>query len=517
MASTSTSTSTSTSASAVSTRDDRELARLALAGDGEAFAQLYDRHERRVFGFCLRMLGSEDEAAEATQETFMRLLRRLPALAGRELNFAAYALASARNACYDAIQARRRVEPVAEPPEPSGCEPAALELDPERAALLRATREAVRAANARLPDRQREVLALRELEQLSYEQIGELVGLNSNAVAQLISRARIRLRELVRGGELESIAVSSTECERALALLSRIQDEQTCDAGELGWVRAHVDGCETCALSRAAMQEAGVSYRALGPIVVLAWLRQETIARAAELVGADWGHVARAGAGHGRDPGSGGDPAPSRSSSHRRLTGIAAMRRLRARMLAAVLLCAALALLLAGTLTRDARVRLRPATSAASASSLARASAKLRAFERARDARFPSHGSRVANGVGAGPAVATSAGATQSVPLGAPVEPAGPHRHAGRRHSTPRAGVRQPPAAPAPTTQPTTQPPAATTPTSSVPSQPPSEAGSPATATTPTQTSTGSTTTSPSAPGGPPEGGHECPLAALAC
>ena len=82
----------STTASLSTTLDDRELARLAVAGDGDAFAQLYDRHERRVFGFCLRMLGTEDEAADATQETFMRLLRRLPALQGRDLNFVAYAL-----------------------------------------------------------------------------------------------------------------------------------------------------------------------------------------------------------------------------------------------------------------------------------------------------------------------------------------------------------------------------------------------------------------------------------------
>ena len=129
--------------------------------DGDAFAMLYDRHERRVYGFCLRMLGTPDEAGDATQETFMRLLRRLPALEGRDVNFVAYALTTARNVCYDAIGARRRVEPVAEEIEPRGTEPGEVGLDPERAALLAASREDVRAANGRLPERQREVLALR--------------------------------------------------------------------------------------------------------------------------------------------------------------------------------------------------------------------------------------------------------------------------------------------------------------------------------------------------------------------
>ncbi len=120
----------STTASPSTTLDDRELARLAVAGDGDAFAQLYDRHERRVFGFCLRMLGTDDEAADATQETFMRLLRRLPALQGRDLNFVAYALGAARNACYDTIEARRRVTPVGEPLEPGGSEPGELDSTP---------------------------------------------------------------------------------------------------------------------------------------------------------------------------------------------------------------------------------------------------------------------------------------------------------------------------------------------------------------------------------------------------
>lgn len=81
------------------TLEDTELARLAIAGDGHAFAELYDRQEQRVYGFCTRMLGGSHDAADATQETFLRLLGRLPALAGRELNFVAYTLTTARNAC----------------------------------------------------------------------------------------------------------------------------------------------------------------------------------------------------------------------------------------------------------------------------------------------------------------------------------------------------------------------------------------------------------------------------------
>ncbi len=322
--------------------DDRELAQLAIAGDGEAFAQLYDRHERRVYGYCLRMLGTPDEAGDATQETFVRLLKRLPALEGREVNFVAYALTTARNACYDAIAVRLRAQPVAEPIEPGAEQPREIALDPERAALLQATREEIRAANARLPERQREVLALRELEQLSYEQIGEVVGLNDNAVAQLISRARIRLRAEIRGDALGSIATSSPDCERALELLARRQDAQATTAEETGWLQVHMDSCATCPLSRAAMQEAGASYRALGPIVVLEWLRHATIAHAARFVGADWSHLA--------------GPSGERGAASSATAAAGVRRWLPAAAILGVCLLAILAVVMAGAVTPDGRV-----------------------------------------------------------------------------------------------------------------------------------------------------------------
>jgi RNA polymerase sigma-70 factor (ECF subfamily) len=280
-------------------RGDDELARAAVAGEGQAFAELYDRHEQRVYGFCLRLLGNPADAADATQETFMRLLKRLPALDGRELNFVAYVFTAARHACYDIIEGRRRVELSGEEIEASGPEQGAIDEDPERAAMLAATRELTERAHARLPERQREVLALRELEGLSYEQIGEVLELKPNAVAQLISRARIKLAELVRGDALESVAGVTPDCDRALPLLARGQDSQTLDGEDGNWLLAHLRDCATCRVRESAMQEAGVSYRSLAPIVPLVWLRHATIARAAELVGADWSELARGRSGHG--------------------------------------------------------------------------------------------------------------------------------------------------------------------------------------------------------------------------
>src|ERR671915_92341 len=91
--------------------DEARLAQRAAQGDGDAFATLYTRYEKRAYNLCLRILGSEDDAADATQEAFVNVLRRLPKLQGRELAFGSYLFTSARHACYDLIERRKRAEP----------------------------------------------------------------------------------------------------------------------------------------------------------------------------------------------------------------------------------------------------------------------------------------------------------------------------------------------------------------------------------------------------------------------
>ena len=348
--------------------DESALARRAAEGDGDAFAELYERHESRVFNLCHRILGSRDDAADATQEAFVGVLRRLPQLADRDLAFGSYVLTSARNACYDLIERRKRTQPSDEIPESAtpmgggvggggiGFDPGNPEDDPERNVLLEARTEEIRAANLALPERQREVLALRELEDLSYDEIAELMEMNRNSVAQLISRARINLRDALRGTALASIAASSPDCERALPLIALEQDGQLDeDSNDAGWLGEHLMHCPTCRLGRDAMQEAGVSYRAWAPIAAGPLLFRETMAQAAEHVGTDWSetiarHEARRGGGPVAAAAGGGAGAAAGSSSAR-----AAILRHRRRdlTLIGVLTCLLVLVVLVGATSDD--------------------------------------------------------------------------------------------------------------------------------------------------------------------
>lgn len=296
---------------------ESHLLRAAAAGDGPAFACLYEAYERRIFNYLVRLLGDRHEAEDATQDAFLRVMAKLPDLDQEELRFGPYLYTAARNAGYDVIAKRRKVEPSGAVPEeaadPFRNEPADLETDPERSVLAGSQERAVRAANERLPERQREALALRELDDMSYDEIGSVMEMKSNAVAQLISRARIGLRKEMRVGAAASVALASPDCEKAHGVLACRQDGQA--GTEDSWLDEHLAACPNCRVAGEEMAEAGVSYRAWAPVVPAAWLFREVMAKASETTGHDWSGVGRPGGGTGSP--NEGEPESSKGASHR--------------------------------------------------------------------------------------------------------------------------------------------------------------------------------------------------------
>ncbi len=278
---------------------ESDLALAAAAGDGNAFALLYETYESRIYNYCLRILGGTSDAEDATQEAFLKVFGRLPELEGEQINFGGYLFTAARNASYDMIERRRRTEPVADlADDGSGHlhrERADADIEPERAAMLDNQQASVRAANERLPARQREVLALREVEGMSYAEIASTMDMNSNSVAQLISRARTSLRNELHLEVASAVAPSSPECERALPLMAMKQDGELADPADRGWLSTHLAGCAGCRLSSEEMAESGISYRAWAPVAPGLYLFRDTLAKAADSIGADWSGVERPG------------------------------------------------------------------------------------------------------------------------------------------------------------------------------------------------------------------------------
>lgn len=245
------------------TRTDAELVRGLQARDHAAWEELYAAYAPRLRAFAYRLAGNPHDADDLVQETFVRALPRLDRLDPDTVDIAAYLFQTTRNLFLKQVERAGRAQPVEEVPEPRVEAP--IEDDPERSTLLARQQEEVRLANARLQPRQRLVLALRELEDRSYAEIGELVGLKENAVAQLVFRARESLRTELRLAQVDPERLPE-ECRRFLPLLAAHLD------GQLKGPRreetlAHLEGCEACQDALAAMDEAKRRYRSLVPVL----------------------------------------------------------------------------------------------------------------------------------------------------------------------------------------------------------------------------------------------------------
>lgn len=176
---------------------EQELTVLARKGDQEAFAQLVRDNERRVYTLALRMCGSPEDALDLAQETFLRAWSALPNFRGGS-SFSTWLYRLASNACVDLLRREGRHRAAAGPslddeelrletadPAPTPQEAA------ERAELRRQIENGLRA----LPAEYRQVLILREMHQLSYEEIGQTLSLDPGTVKSRISRGRKRLQK----------------------------------------------------------------------------------------------------------------------------------------------------------------------------------------------------------------------------------------------------------------------------------------------------------------------------------
>ncbi len=241
------------------TRTDAALVRRLQGRDHAAWAELYAEYQPRLRAFGYRLTGNTHDADDLAQETFVRALPALDRLDPDTVDLTAYLFATTKNLFLKQVERAKRAEPTAEVPEPDI--PAAIEDDPERSALLHRQQEEVRIANGRLDPRQRLVLALCELEDRSYAEIGELVGLNENAVAQLVFRARERLRTELRLVQVDPESLPE-ECRSFLPLLAQHLDGKL-RGPKLETTLAHLEGCERCRAALTDMREAKRRYRAL--------------------------------------------------------------------------------------------------------------------------------------------------------------------------------------------------------------------------------------------------------------
>ncbi|HET9050111.1 MAG TPA: RNA polymerase sigma factor [Candidatus Dormibacteraeota bacterium] len=180
-------------------------------GDPRALDPVYSRYSRRVRSVCARHLGDGHLAEDVVQDCFHKLLRSLDSVRTEpEFNVSAWIHRIAVNLCLDELRRRARASRLGITPSSEAVEEAARRVpdadrgrDPAAALEVACLRALLWDAAARLPDRQRTVLALREVQGLSYTRIARVMGISDSAVETLLHRARRRFREAYREAEAE--------------------------------------------------------------------------------------------------------------------------------------------------------------------------------------------------------------------------------------------------------------------------------------------------------------------------
>ena len=185
----------------LATINDETLLRLMMAGDAEAFAELYDRRQSGVYRFALRMSGSPALAEDVTQDVFMALMRDGNLYDSLRGSVAAYLYGMARNRVLKRLARDRSFVSLSDEATDeavSGDERFLLNGDPLAELARSETIEAVRQAILALPAHYREVVVLCNMQEMNYEQAAAIIGCPVGTVRSRLHRARAMLINKLR-------------------------------------------------------------------------------------------------------------------------------------------------------------------------------------------------------------------------------------------------------------------------------------------------------------------------------
>jgi RNA polymerase sigma-70 factor (ECF subfamily) len=192
---------------------EKALVQQAKAGDRNAFAALVSAYESKIYNLALRYLGNREDAMDASQEVFLRVFRFLPGFQ-EESGFSTWIYRIGVNVCKDMLvkQSKRNeqsIEVEDEEEERRTIDIVDCRYSPEQILENAELRTILSTAIASLPEQQREVVVLRDIQGLSYEEIASVLSLESGTVKSRLSRARENLRKkLLQNGNIFGFSAS---------------------------------------------------------------------------------------------------------------------------------------------------------------------------------------------------------------------------------------------------------------------------------------------------------------------
>jgi len=164
-----------------------------LAGDQLAWEQIVRQNWRKVFNVAYKFVGKHDEAEDLTQDIFLKIFKALNTF-DRRANFQTWIISISRNLCIDHYRSvRKERQTIARDVDSTELQPATTERGPYAQAEHQDLRAQLRQALETLPLTLRTAVVLRDLQELSYQEIADRLGLPEGTVKSRINRGRIEL------------------------------------------------------------------------------------------------------------------------------------------------------------------------------------------------------------------------------------------------------------------------------------------------------------------------------------
>jgi RNA polymerase sigma-70 factor, ECF subfamily len=181
--------------------DNQELVWLEQArqGDQLAFCKLVEAYQGPVYNLAYRMLGNDDEAKDATQETFVRIYTKLHTYQP-DRKLSSWVLAIASHYCIDRLRRRGRGSWLSLDEDPLATVLPSSDRSPEDNVLRAETRDEIQGLVEQLTPSYRIPLILRYWQEMSYQEIADVLGLSVQAVKSRLHRARLQITEKVAQG-----------------------------------------------------------------------------------------------------------------------------------------------------------------------------------------------------------------------------------------------------------------------------------------------------------------------------
>ena len=169
-----------------------------LAGDQVAWEQIVRQNWRKVFNVAYKFVGKHDEAEDLTQDIFLKIFKALKTF-DRRANFQTWIISISRNLCIDHYRSvRKERQTIARDVDSNDLQPATPERGPYAQAEHQDLRAQLRQALETLPITLRTAVVLRDLQELSYQEIADRLGLPEGTVKSRINRGRIELAHQLR-------------------------------------------------------------------------------------------------------------------------------------------------------------------------------------------------------------------------------------------------------------------------------------------------------------------------------